>query len=362
MEQLLGVFLGAVAAVLPAASARRPPATYFHFQNITSAGNFEAGHVRGNPWHWVSRLEHQHGGANSGQVHWSGLGSSGTRVWDFDHGDAHPATTGPGAELHQDYLERKSGRGCPLPLPQRAQPQHPLHRRQRRSHSTLITRDCQGNPLEPPGVRISPGPPRPRPRQRQTPPPPPPPPATVWRLADQTQPPPPPPSGPATDVYLHINKRAGEVAAGETPRGFEPTAQEQDLEGQEDHLRGMKHADRQLMFGDGSYQAPSALKHLRPLRLPVKGTTVVRKGPGALKGTVFKGPMIVRLQPVRAGAPPGGTATKARPTAVVARLKPMVILVKPTTSNRLPQGGMGPAGATRPLPLREWLSSMLGRM
>ncbi len=58
----------AVAVVLPTASPGRPPSAYFHFQNISSAGNFEAGHVRGNPWHWVSRLEQQHGAANSGQV------------------------------------------------------------------------------------------------------------------------------------------------------------------------------------------------------------------------------------------------------------------------------------------------------
>lgn len=231
------------------------------------------------------------------QVRWYGEGSSGLRVWDFGHADHEAERAGQAAPpsgpsgppgppqphrkryrcrnqfpallyvlkvwFREEILCTKEDGELVLFLPRsrfrfsgsrggiQRVPQggtlaagaHPdciltalkRQRQKRSAHATLITRDCAGNPLEPPGVRLSPGPPRPRLQPRA---PVPPAPREPWRQ-DQAQTSASAAPGAITDVYLQMNKRVG--APLDPPRGFEASAeqgQDGDQEVQEDHLRG----------------------------------------------------------------------------------------------------------------------------
>lgn len=127
-------------------------------------------------------------------------------------------------------------------------------------------------------------------------------------------------------------------------------------------VAGMTHADKLLMFGDGSYGAAStpAFK-LQPFKM-MKAPTVVKVSP-------MKNVVKVKLAPMRSplsglsglgglmgSLKPAMTASKP----VVARVKPMVVLVRPMSSNRMPNGGKGPTNAARPVPIAKWFASMWG--
>ena len=116
----------------------------------------------------------------------------------------------------------------------------------------------------------------------------------------------------------------------------------------------MKHADKQLMFGDGSYQAAQAqaqaasttsahmYKLQGPLKLPLKGG-FVKSGlmKGGLKGAL-KGP--IKLSPLKGPMTP----------AMKARLKPVLILV--------PRPGSKLVGGRPPVPsmfrFKDWITQM----
>lgn len=113
----------------------------------------------------------------------------------------------------------------------------------------------------------------------------------------------------------------------------------------------MKHADKPLMFGDGSYHAAHAaagkLKQLKP-SMQIKGH--VLRGP-------MKGPITIKVAPVVMGSVMAAKPL-AKPRPMMAHVKPMVVLVRPMSNNRMPFPGKGPVAAARPLHLAEWLASM----